>query len=1229
MAASALFPLNQNCYSDFEMSKTDFVHLHVHSHYSLLDGLGTPAHIVERAKEMGMESIALTDHGSMYGAIEFYKAAKEAGIKPLVGCEMYVAPRGLEDKVSKLDSNPYHLILIAKNADGYRNLMRITSMGHLRGFYYKPRIDKENLKKYSKGLIATSACLAGEISRRLLANDEGAAEKALEEYKEIFGEDFYLELQDHPDIPDQAIANEKIIALAKKTNTPLVVACDAHYIRKEDREAHDVLVCVQTGRTVDDPKRMVYSGDFSLRDPEELAKVFAAVPEALENTVKIAQQCDLEIAFETNLLPTFKIEGGKRPDDYLRELCLSGLKERYPKVSPDEQKQLMERLDYELSVICKMGFSSYFLIVSDYVKWAKENGVMVGPGRGSAAGALVTYVTYITDVDPIRYGLLFERFLNPDRIEMPDIDLDFADHRRQEVLDYIVKKYGEERVAGIITFGTMAARAAVRDVGRALGMAYGDVDVIAKVVPPPVQGRHIPLNKSVKDSAELKEFYDKDPKAKRLLDMAMKLEGTVRHAGQHASAFVISKDELVCYVPLQMAQKEGVKQVTQYSMYPVAELGLLKMDFLGLKNLTTIERALEIIEAVEGKKIDIYNLPLDDGKTFELFGKAETTGVFQLESAGMKRYIKELRPTSVDDIAVMVALYRPGPMQFIDSFIARKNGRERIEYPHEMTKNALEVTYGIPVYQEQVMQISKDMAGFTGGEADKLRKAMGKKIAALMAEMKVKFIKGSVKNGVSEADAEKVFSMLEDFAAYGFNKSHAVCYAMIAYQTAYLKANFPQCFMAALLTSDLDDIERIAIEIEECERMGIKVLPPDVNESFVDFGVVKDTGNIRYGLSAIKNIGEVPSRVIYRERKVRGPYKSFEDFIDRLTKSDVEGAPQEQGRTILNKKVLEALARSGALDSLIERNQVLEGMELIVKRIQDTNKQLKSSQIGLFGEVLSGDIEVGKLDLPQVPEASQNQRLAWEKELLGIYLTEHPLKEIGEKIKKLTSCGLGELDSSMENKSLRLGGLITTVKKITTRSGAPMVFVTLEDVTGKAEALVFPKLLENTGDLWQADKLVLIKGKISTKDNEIKIIADSVEELDLDNKKYQSVPKVKPSEKTGAGGSVVTVDPVADEVVEIDLDEEPEEDVLEQLVRNKREKGELIFLHENNVYVILKNKTSKEDLLSLKQVFEKNEGEVPLVLAFAQNGDIKFVKTKTKISFGEELSSAVRGVIGD
>lgn len=1213
------------------MDNKEFVHLHVHSHYSLLDGLGTPKALVKRAKEMGMEALALTDHGAMYGAIEFYKAAKEEGIKPLIGVEIYVAPRKQTDKVSKLDSSPYHLILIAKNLEGYRNLMKLDSIAHLEGFYYKPRVDKETLKKYSKGLVATSACLVGEISRQLLNNDTDNAKKILKQYQEIFGkDDFYLELQDHEEIPEQAIVNESMIKLARETKTKLIVACDTHYVKKEDREAHDVLICVQTGKTVDDKNRMTYNGDFSLRDPQELAKAFKDVPEALTNTREIADKCDLEIPFEANLLPTFPLPKGKTDAEYLKDLCIGGIKDRYPDAKPDEIKKIKQRLEYELSVITNMGFSSYFLIVSDYVSWAKQQGIMVGPGRGSAAGSLVAYLTHIADADPLKYSLLFERFLNPDRHEMPDIDLDFADHRRSEVLDYIVGKYGEQKVAGIITFGTMAARAAVRDVGRALGYPYGEVDAIAKIVPPPVQGKHIPLEKSVKDSAELKEVYQKDPRGKRLLDMAMQLEGTVRHASQHASAFVITKDELTCYVPLQQAQKEGVKQVTQYSMYPVAELGLLKMDFLGLANLTTIERALEIIEAVDEKKIDIFNLPLDDKKTFKLLGDGQTTGVFQLESAGMKRYIKELKPTTLDDVAVMVALYRPGPMQFIDTFIARKNGREPISYPHEMTKNALEVTYGIPVYQEQVMQISRDMAGFTGGEADKLRKAMGKKIAELMAQMKEKFIKGAQKNGVSESDSKKVFSMLQDFAAYGFNKSHAVCYAMIAYQTAYLKANHPQCFMAALLTNDLDDIERISIEIDECNKMGINVLPPDVNESFVDFGVVKETGDIRFGLAAIKNIGTNPARVVVRERKKNGPYKSFEDFIDRLSKTDVEGAVDltdttKTTRSVLNKKVLEALAKSGALDSLAERNQVLEGMEIITKRVQETTKQIKSSQIGLFGEVLSGDIEIGKLDLPEVEPAKPENKLAWEKELLGIYISEHPLKENGEKLKMAVSHCLSDLNLSMEGKKVKVGGIIQAVKKINTKSGAAMAFATIEDLSGKSEVLVFPKTLEQEADLWVADNVVLVTGKISTKDGEVKILAEKGEKFDplkVVSSEFKSV-------SSGRGGvHVVTVDPTEDKVVEIDLDEESEVEDISEKLKRAFEKGRFSLEDEGNVYVILPKGTGKEKILKLKEVVEKFSGEKPLVLAYKQNGDFKFAKTRTKVNPSGDFELQVKKVLG-
>ena len=1213
--------INNMVYIKINMPKfqnKDFVFLHTHSHFSLLDGLGKPEKIIERAKSYGCEAVAIADHGAMYGAIDFYKEAKSAGIKPVIGVEAYIAPRTLKDKSTKQDGSPYHLCLFAKDLDGYRNLMKLVSIAHLQGYYYKPRIDKKTLKKYAKGLIGSSACLVGEIPRHILSKDYEGAKKALLEYQDIFGkDDFYLEIQDHPQIPEQKVANDGVIKLAGETGAALIVTCDSHYVDKEDREAHDVLVCVQTGRTVDDEKRMIYSGDFSLRDPQELAKAFAKTPEALTNTKKLADKCNLEIPFAENLLPQYKLPKGETPDSRLRQMCEEGIKARYGKLTAEQKKSLEERLTYELETISKMGFASYFLIVADYTKWAKQQGIMVGPGRGSAAGALVAYLTEITNVDPIRYGLLFERFLNPDRLEMPDIDLDFADHRRSEVLDYVTKKYGQDKVAGIITFGTMAARAAVRDTGRALGMAYADVDAIAKVVPPPVQGRHIPLEKSVQDAPELKQKYDSDAKAKRLLDMAIKLEGTVRHASQHASAFVITEKELPFYVPLQEAQKEGVEQITQYSMYPVAELGLLKMDFLGLSNLTTIERTLEIVEAVYSKKIDIFNLPLEDKKTFELLGKAETTGVFQLESSGMKRYIKELKPTSVDDVAVMVALYRPGPLQFIDSFIKRRQGKEEINYPHEMTKNALEPTYGIPVYQEQVMQVAKDMAHFTGGEADKLRKAMGKKIVKLMAEMKEKFIKGAQESGASAKDAQEVFAMLEDFAAYGFNKSHAVCYAMIAYQTAYLKAHYPECFMAALMTSDLGDIDRLAIEISDAERMGIEVMPPDINESFVDFGVVKETKNIRFGLAAIKGIGEVPARVIVRERKKNGPFKSLEDFVDRVTKTDVEGSGE---RTILNKKVLESLAKSGGLDNMGERQAIISGMDVITERIKETNKDKKSAQIGLFGEVISGDIELGELKLPEVAPAEKSQRLAWEKELLGIYLSEHPLKEIGANLKKFATHEISGLNLQMEGKRIKICGIVVAVKKINTRSGEPMMFVTVEDLSGKAEVLVFPKLLKEDGDIWQNDSVVSISGKISTKDGEVKILADKVDKYDPEKaKKMPDAPRAR--EET-----IVTVSD-EDEIVEIDLQEEPEAVSLSEELLKADEGGRGYLESRGQFVVILKKNTKKDDLVKLKDMFLQHKGEVPVLLAHRQNGSFETVKTSVTVKVSDKLKAELGKII--
>jgi len=945
--------------------------------------------------------------------------------------------------------------------------------------------------------------------------------------------------------------------------------------------------------------------------------VFHDTPEAISNTARIAEMCNLELQLGKEILPVFPVPKGKTDDELLREMCLENLPKRYP----NADKDLQDRLDYELDTIKNMGFASYFLIVQDFVNYAKNHGVLVGPGRGSAAGSIVTYLLNITNLDPLKYGLLFERFLNPDRIEMPDIDIDFADTHRAEVLEYVRTKYTDEHVAGIITFGTMAARAAVRDTGRALGMAYGDVDRIAKLVPPPMQGRHIPLETSIKNADELKEVYEKEPATKRLLDMASKLEGTVRHASQHACAVVISRDPLVHYVPLQKAQKGDVAHVTQYSMNPVSALGLLKMDFLGLANLSIIGRALEIIEAVWGKKIDIDTLPLDDKKTFAILQKAETTGVFQLESSGMKRYIKDLKPTELEDIIAMVSLYRPGPLQFIESFIKRKHGKEAISYPHPLTKKALEPTYGFPIYQEQVIQIAKDMALFTGGEADTLRKAMGKKKVKLMAEMKVKFLAGAQKNGVSKADTEKTFKALEDFAAYGFNKSHAACYALIAYQTAYLKAHYPAPFMAALLTSDLQNQDRITIEIEEAERMGLKVLPPDVNESFVDFGVVVDKGVaipiksnedapkvVRFGLAAIKNVGKGVAEAIVKERKKNGHFNSFAEFITRCAKIEQDG-----GNSIINKKAVEALSKSGALDGLIERNRCLQNIDAILKFSGQKSRNPKN-QIGLFA---GGAVEAPKqvLELATAPPASDKERLTWEKELLGIYLSEHPLKGLGQYI-EANADTVASLNEKKDGEAVVIVGIITSIKKITTKSGQPMAFAGIEDISGRTEAILFPKILEGSKELWVTDKIVEVSGKISTKDNAVKVLVDKVSEVDLEKATHTNEDQFEEIDLSNDS----SIDPDIKSVSSRAQSRDPSpQSGGKGFSRRSAPQND-----KNKEFVIkLPRGAKKELLVQIKEVLEKHPGDVPVILSIPNNGSFDRVPTKTKVEPSPELNDRV------
>ncbi len=1102
-----------------------FVHLHNHSHYSLLDGLQKVPEMLDRVQELGMSAVALTDHGTLSGAIEFYKEAKKRDIKPIVGVETYVAPRGHLDKAGRQDANPFHLILLAENNVGYHNLMRLVSIAQLDGYYYKPRVDHELLEKYHEGIIALSACAGGEVASNILNGNMPEAQRVALWYDGVFGRgNYFLELQAHEhQWETQKQINTGLIELSKMTGIPVVVTADSHYSRHEDREAHEILLCVQTGKELTDPSRMTMEMDLFVAPAEEVAERFAHIPEALTNTVAIAERCSIEIELGRILIPTFDVpEGFKDERQYLHHLCWQGMAWRYGGIPKEDvahmtetkardllQQSLVERLEYELEVIGRMGYDGYFLIVSDFINWGKNQGIIFGPGRGSAAGSIVAFAMNITDLDPMKYDLLFERFLNPDRVSMPDIDIDIQDTRRGEVIDYVTEKYGQERVAQIITFGTMAARNSVRDTGRVLGMSYDEVDRIAKLVPMPVQGRHIPLAVAAglkegkgaeqKPDPDLVSEYKSNPRAKQLIDLAMRLEGTIRSNGVHAAGVVIAPEPIVGYTPLQRAQKGGIS--TQYSMGPVEELGLLKMDFLGLSNLTIINNALRIIRKVYGQAIDISQIPLDDETTFHTLAIGDTTGVFQLESAGMKRYLRELKPSVFDDIVAMVALYRPGPMQWIEDFIDRKHGRTPITYVHPAAENSLKNTYGVLVYQEQVMQISKEMCGFTGGQADTLRKAIGKKQVSVMAKMKEAFIDGAVKvSGADRGVMEEFWLSLEDFAAYCFNKSHAACYGLIAYQTAYLKAHFPAAYMAALMTSDFGNMDRIAIEVAEAKRMGIKVLPPDVNESFSEFAVVKDTGNIRFGLSAVKNVGTGPIEAIINARAEGGPFTSIEDFAKRVSSREC------------NKKVWESLGKCGAFDSLIDadRGRLLHNLDIVTAYAAKAQKNALSGQIDIFGS-LGAEENLPALRLDPPPQKTSNrEQLAWEKDLLGLYISHHPLDDYRAYLAD-TCQGIGQITPEGDGKLVRLGGLVTTVRRITTKTGSVMAFVGLEDKTGQTELIVFPKAFEKTPEVFEADNIITVTGKISSRDREGRTIQDP--KVMVDNAKvidYDTALNYKP-----------------------------------------------------------------------------------------------------------------------
>jgi len=1076
-----------------ETTQLKFTHLHVHTHYSLLDGLAKIDDILDRAKELGMDSLAITDHGVLYGAIEFFIKAKERGIKPIIGCEMYLTPHDLHSKnPSSEDRKRHHLILLAKNEKGYKNLMKLISIAHLEGFYYKPRIDREVLRKYAEGLIGLSACAEGEVPATAIMGDLEKAEKLALEYQDIFGQgNFYLELQHHPKFSNQKIANDALIKISRKYNIPLVATNDIHYVNKEDAEIQDILLCIQTNKKVAEIDRMnLMDFELYLKSPAEMAEHFKDTLDAISNTQEIVDKCNLKIKLGETQLPYFDVPEGFTAETYLRHLCEKGLKKRFGENAENISDEHRERMAYELGVIEKTGYASYFLIVQDFVNWAKDQGIVVGPGRGSAAGSFVSYLTGITNIDPIKYDLLFERFLNPERVSMPDVDMDFADDRRDEVLEYVRHKYGNDHVAQIITFGTMAARAAVRDAGRALGLPYDFCDKTAKLIP-----QFSDIQEALEEAKDFKDLYNSGGDAKKLIDSAKRLEGVARHASMHACGVVITKEPVTEYTPLQniTGKGKGEGTVTQYSSSTkysfVEKIGLLKMDFLGLKNLTIIQNTLRIVRKIKDLDINIDDIPLDDKKTFRLLQKAETTGVFQLESSGMKRYLKLLKPNVLEDIIAMVALYRPGPMDWIPDFIARKHGEKQIKYLHPKLEPILNKTYGVAVYQEQVMQIARDLAGFTLGEADVLRKAMGKKIFTLIQEQKQKFISGCIDQGIPGAIGEKVFEYIEPFAGYGFNRSHAACYALIGYQTAYLKARFPAEFMAALLTSDADVIDRVAIEVSECREMGIEVMAPHINESFEEFAVIVDPETkkerIRFGLNAIKNVGHNVAHEIVEERKKNGAYKNLTDFIERVATKD------------LNKKSIEALAKVGALEGFGERNQIIVSMENILAHSKNFQNIQNSHQISLFGVE---DISMPEIKFLETEPASPKQRLNWEKELLGLYISDHPVKEYKEYFRKMAT-PIKEITQQLVGQNINVGGVISKIDKIYLKNQKTMLFVTVEDMESKLEILVFPKTLEATGSVWEEEKIILVSGKLSDKDGQFKLLCDTVtavtqEELD-------------------------------------------------------------------------------------------------------------------------------------
>lgn len=1128
----------------------NFVHLHVHTEYSLLDGLTVIDKVMDRAIDLGMNAIAITDHGSMFGVVAFYKAAKKKGIKPIIGCEVYTASRKMSDKDPQKDKNQGHLVLLAKNHEGYQNIIKLVSNGFLEGFYYKPRIDYDELSKYSSGIVCLSACLGGDIQRLLLQDQYESAKNLALQLKDMFEEDsFYLELQDH-NMPEQKKVNSSLLKLSQETKIPLVATNDVHYINKEDAEAHDILLCIQTGKIKEDTQRMKFpNNEFYLKSPEEMSKIFNFAPEAISNTVKIADMCNVDFDFNTIHLPEYDAPENISKADYLRKLCFEGLNNRYKDVTD----KLKNRLNRELSVIEEMGYVEYFLIVWDFIRYAKDNNIPVGPGRGSAAGSIVAYTLEITDVDPIKYNLIFERFLNPERVSMPDIDIDFCYERREEVIDYVKEKYGEDKVAQIITFGTMAARAAIRDVGRVVNMPYNEVDQIAKKVP---FALGMTIDKALETSPDFKKIYEQDRESKYLIDMAKRLEGMPRHASTHAAGVVISKKPLKDHVPLYVHDDSTT---TQFPMGTLEELGLLKMDFLGLRTLTVIQDALDLIKENYGIKIDFSNSEYDDKNVYDLISRGDTLGLFQLESTGMIQFQKELKPDNFEDIIAGISLYRPGPMDSIPKYIKNKNNPENIEYIHESLEPILNVTYGCMVYQEQVMQIVRDLAGYSYGRSDLVRRAMSKKKMDVMEEERKNFIygivnekgqvevPGCIRNGVPEDAANKIYDDMIDFANYAFNKSHAAAYAVLAYQTGYLKHYYKVEFMAALMTSVMGNTSKVVQYIQDCKKQNIEILPPSINKSFSKFTV--ENGGIRFALAAVKNVGVGMINSLVALRQKSGEFKSFLDFCERADSKDT------------NKKAVESLIKCGAFDGLgANRAQLLSSYEKIMHNIQQENRRKIAGQIDLFQMDSEISDSIDQVQFPNIKDFNDKKRLSMEKEVLGLYISGHPLSEYEKELEHIVTANGAELieaiDSPEESKlkdgqSIIVGGMVTEVNTKMTRNNKLMAFIVLEDLFGTVECIVFPRTLSTYANLVQEDSFVVLKGILNIKEDEQpKILVNTIN------------PLMKISEK-------------------------------ELKTLNRRNlKGE----NSKRVFIKIWNKKDLQLIDVIKPTFKKHKGNVPIII---------------------------------